>query len=125
MIKKSIRGVPIDSFQLDLQDEICILERNIDWKTLNNKSELFKEGYVPLQPVRRLVGLFILEKILNISGAELLKQWLQIPYYQYFTGETLFHWDLPISVEELEVCKSQLSEQAMDIINIICRGVEI
>jgi Transposase domain (DUF772) len=124
MRKIEVRGVPLNSFPLDSQNIFFVAANEIDWNVICNRSEIFNSVYIPLQPTRRMVGLSILAIALNLSGQELLKQWLQIPYYQYFTGESLFHWDLPISNEELSLFESQLNAEIIIDINNIAVSIQ-
>ena len=86
----------------------------VDWTLLDSPNDLFKKGFRPLQPFRRVFGLLILEEVRDVTGEELLQQWIEIPVLQYFTGEELFHWDLPILNEELQTCKAQLSAKGLE-----------
>lgn len=91
----------------------------IDWAIFDNKEMFFKSGYRPLQPIRRIIGLILLERIRKVEGKDLLQQWLEVPAMQHFTGESLFHWDLPISTEEIETCKHQISQDGKTILESI------
>jgi len=112
MNDEKYRGVPLESFELDMDDEIIKVTNSIDWDLFGENEKVFKSGFTPMQPLRRIFGFLILEEILNLSGNSLLRQWKMIPYYQYFTGESWFHWDLPISTDEIENCRRCLSEYA-------------
>ena len=48
-----------------------------------------REGRPPL-PTRRVVGLFILKHMHNLSDEVLCARWLENPYYQFFCGELSF-----------------------------------
>jgi IS5 family transposase len=116
MSNRKVSGVPLNNIPLNSKNEFYVAANTIDWKKICD-SNMFSTSYSPLQPIRRMVGLYILSVKLKISGQELLNQWLQIPYYQYFTGESLFHWELPLSAEEFLLFQSQLNESFINEIN--------
>lgn len=124
MEDKKRRGVPLYNFPLDETDEIAIAMKNVDWKILRNRDDFFDNGFITLQPFRRVFGLLALEEIRNTKGENILAQWIQIPVMQYFTGEDWFHWDLPITINELDVCKSQLTPSGVDTLNLIIKELK-
>ena len=116
MSNRKVSGVPLSNIPLNSKNEFYVAANSIHWQTICN-SNIFSTSYSPLQPIRRMVGLYILSLKLKISGQELLNQWLENPYYQYFTGESLFHWELPLSEEEFSLFQSQLNEEFIKEIN--------
>ena len=112
-----MKGVPLSTFPLDPDHKLTLAMSKIDWDSLQNSNGLFQKGFEPLQPIRRIFGLLILESIRGLRGDELLQQWLEIPIFQYFTGEDLFHWELPITNKEIEVCKTQISDKGFKVLN--------
>ena len=115
MKSKNPKGVPITSFPLDPSHKLTQAMSRIDWELLDS-NVLFKDGFKPLQPIRRVFGLMILEQVRGLEGEQLLVQWLETPVLQYFTGETWFHWELPITKEEVQLCKAQLSDRGKGIV---------
>ena len=89
--------------------------KKLDWNSLN-QVKLFKNGFKRLHPLIRVFGFLILEHIRGKQGEELLQQWIEIPIMQYFTREDLFHWDLPITNQEILMCKQQLSEEGEELL---------
>jgi len=115
MKSKIPKGVPITNFPLDPSHKLAQAMDRIDWGVLES-NELFKKGFKPLQPIRRVFGLIVLESVRGLKGKQLLVQWLETPVLQYFTGETWFHWELPITKEEIQLCKAQLSDRGKGIV---------
>ena len=71
----------------------------IDW-------DRFHDGMIPTfsvdkgrtsLPVRLMVGLHYLKYAYDLSDEEVLEQWLQNPYWQYFTGGEYFEHELPVN----------------------------
>ena len=92
MKSKNPKGVPITRFPLDPSHTLAQAMNRIDWALLES-DELFQNGFKPIQPIRRVFGLMILETVRGLEGEQLLVQWLETPVLQYFTGETWFHWE--------------------------------
>jgi hypothetical protein len=120
----NVSGVPISRFPIDPGHKLSKVMEQIDWAIFDNKDMFFESGFRPLQPLRRIIGLILLERIRKVEGKDLLQQWLETPAMQHFTGESLFHWDLPISIEEIETCKYQITQDGKTILELILRDAD-
>ncbi len=89
--------------------------KQLDWNSLN-QGNLFINGFRPLQPLRRVFALLILEHVRGLQGEELLQQWLEVPMMQHFKGEDLNYWELPITNQELIMSKNQLSKDGENLL---------
>ena len=118
------KGVPLTNFPFMEDHMLAKAMENLDWNSLN-QFKLFKNSFRPLQPLRRIFGLLILEHLRGVEGEELLQQWLEVPMMQYFTGEDLFHWELPISNQEILMCKKQLSEEGKTLLQSMIKETKI
>ena len=116
MSPKSVKGVPLSNFPLIEDNPLVLGAEKISWEVFENAPDLFEPGFVSMQPLRRMFGLLILEKIRKAEDDDLLQQWLEVPVMQYFTGEELFHWDLPVTKEEIQVFRSQLSSKGKSLV---------
>jgi IS5 family transposase len=54
----------------------------------------FSDEGRPAEPVRFIIGMFILKHTFALSDEVLWERWVESPYFQYFTGESL-DMDLP------------------------------
>ena len=86
--------MPDLSSMLDQRQALCRLARAIDWESFENA---FAEHYdqdqgTPGKPIRFMVGLLILKQLHDLSDDVVVDQWVQNPYFQFFTGEVHFHW---------------------------------
>ena len=117
------KGVPLSNFPIIQDHKLTKAMGIIDWESLK-KPNLFKNGFVPLQPLRRVFGLLILEHMRGVHGEELLQQWLEVPMMQYFTGEQLFHWELPISNDEILMCKNQLNHNGCNLLDSMIKEAQ-
>ena len=75
------------SQMLDMNDPLIALADAIDWKIFeeNFKKYYSKEGR-PAKPIRLMVGILLFKQLKNLSDEEIVIQWKQNPYFQYFCG---------------------------------------
>ena len=75
------------SEMLDMNDSLIALSQDINWNIFD---ESFKKYYSeegrPAKPIRLMVGILLLKQLKNISDEEIVIQWKQNPYFQYFCG---------------------------------------
>ncbi len=46
------------------------------------------------EPVRFMIGMFLLKHTYDLSNEQVWDRWVQDPYFQYFTGEEFFQHEL-------------------------------
>jgi transposase, IS5 family len=87
---------------IDMNHGLVKLGGQIDWSSLEKSFSLFysKTG-TPSKPVRLMAGLLILKQMFNLADEVIVEHWKQNPYYQYFTGEIHFKWNLPCDPSDL------------------------
>jgi IS5 family transposase len=87
---------------LNRQHPLCQLLEQMDW------TQLTEADFWPLQQdcpgisLRWMVSLLYLKRLYNLSDADLLAQWIENPYWQYFCGEQYLQHQLPISIGDIE-----------------------
>jgi len=87
---------------LDPEHPLFILANKIDWTRFNCFDKYYCKNFGrPSVPIRRLVGLLILKHLRNVSDEEIVRQWKENPYYQYFCGEVAFSISVPCVPTEL------------------------
>jgi IS5 family transposase len=94
--QKDLFKVPLDDI-IDHSHELVLLAQKICWQTFQDHfDKQFKEGpgSPPLNP-RLMVGLNMLKYMNDLSDDEIVKKWLENPYYQYFCGMVYFEHKLP------------------------------
>jgi IS5 family transposase len=68
----------------------------IDWTWLDEQlANCFSDQGRPSEPVRFMVGMFLLKHTYALSDEQVWDRWVHDPYFQYFTGEELFQHELP------------------------------
>ena len=88
----------------------------INWETFEKDfSHLFPSttGHPPL-PIRLVVGILILQHINGLSDEDVVKKWIENPYYQYFCGYDHFQWEFPLDPSSLVRWRKRLSTSGMD-----------
>ena len=103
-LKDSKHDPEVDLFRLELvniidnRHALAQLANRIDWQACEAKfGGLYASGVGrPGHPIRLMVGLQLLKQICNVSDEELVRVWVENPYWQYLCGEQYFRHDLPI-----------------------------
>lgn len=62
-------------------------------------------------------------RLLNINEIDFLDRWLETPSMQYFTGEDWFHWDLPITPNEIIECEKHFSSEVKSFIDEAIKNI--
>ena len=87
---------------IDLKHPLLILAKAIPWKTLEGKlKHLYSNTGAPSHPLRKMVGMLLLQRIYNLSDERVVALWKENPYFQYFCGEAAFQWEQPCAASDL------------------------
>jgi len=94
---------------LDLRHELCRLAKRIEWQRLAERfGELYAEAGRPGVPVRLMAGLHYLKHAYGMSDEQVVKSWVENPYWQYFCGEEYFCHELPIDPSQMTRFRTRL-----------------
>lgn len=106
------------SDMLDSSHPLYRLADKIDWQTFDDTFEpLFcKDKGRPSKPIRLMVGLLILKHVRNISDENVVEQWRENAYYQYFCGMTQFSTKPPCEATELVHFRHRIGEKGIELI---------
>jgi IS5 family transposase len=78
-----------------MRHELVQLADRIDWDFIDEElAPSFAENGRPAEPVRFMIGMFLLKATYGLSDEQLWERWVENPYYQYFTGEEFFQHEL-------------------------------
>jgi IS5 family transposase len=81
---------------INLKHELAVLADKVDWSWLDEQlADCFCAQGRPAEPVRFMLGMFILKHTYSLSDEQVWDRWVNDPYFQYFTGEEFFQHDLP------------------------------
>lgn len=103
---------------LDQRQPLCRLARTIDWEFFENAFAQHYDQYQgsPAKPIRLMVGLLILKQLHDLSDEDTVQQWVQNPYFQFFTGAVHFHWELPIDPTSLTRFRNRIGPKGCELI---------
>jgi IS5 family transposase len=99
----------------DLLDEghpLVRLVNEVDWDRFE---EVFGITYVdgvgrPGVPTRLMVALHYLKYTLDLSDEQVVRGWLENPYWQYLSGEKFFCHELPIDPSSMTRWRQRIGE---------------
>jgi IS5 family transposase len=79
------------------------LAGKINWPLFD---DAFKKHYsqkmgAPSKPIRLMVSLLILKYVRNLSDENLVEQWSENNYFQYFSGQQFFQPKYPVFRQNL------------------------
>lgn len=97
-------------------DPLYRLAVAIDWKTFDDAfGNLYVEGKGrPAKPTRLMVGLHYLKHTYNFSDEEVVTQWVQNPYWQYFCGGEHFKHELPIDPSLMTKWRNRVKSKGVE-----------
>jgi IS5 family transposase len=99
---------------IDLRHALVRLAHETDWGFFEQAIEpLYAEDGRPGVPVRFIVGLHILKHTFNLSDEKVCAQWVENPYFQYFTGEEYSRHELPHERSVMSRWRERVSEQEL------------
>ncbi len=104
--------------QLDQKHPLYQLANKINWSFFE---DAFKKHYSekmgkPAKPIRLMVSLLILKYVRNISDENLVEQWSENIYFQYFSGEQHFQANIPCVPTELVAFRQRIGEPGVELI---------
>jgi len=68
-----------------------LLAERIDWDWLDEElAPSFSDEGRPAEPVRFMIGMFLLKATYGLSDEQVWERWVHDPYFQHFTGEAFF-----------------------------------
>ncbi len=81
---------------INMKHELVTLADKIDWAWLDDQlAGCFSDEGRPAEPVRFMIGMFLLKHTYSLSDEQVWDRWVQDPYFQHFTGEEFFQHTLP------------------------------
>ena len=106
------------SDQLNQKHPLYLLSNKINW---NLFEDAFRKHYSekmgkPAKPIRLMVSLLILKYLRNLSDENLVDQWAENIYFQYFSGEQYFQANIPCVPTELIAFRQRIGEPGVELI---------
>ncbi len=101
--------------QLNPKHPLLQLARRIDWSFFEDAfATLYSHRGKPSKPIRLMVGLSILKHLEDLSDEVLIQHWAQNPYYQAFTGELEFQWQLPCDPSDMSYFRKRIGPEGFE-----------
>ena len=104
------------SNQLNPKDPLFILAHQINWSVFEEEfGSFYKAGPgQPPKPIRLMVGLMMLQHMNGLSDEQVVYQWVQNPYWQYFCGYDYLQWELPIDPSSMTRWRNRLGPESLE-----------
>jgi IS5 family transposase len=77
-------------------------------------SDLYHHSGRPAKPIRLMVSLLILKQLYNLSDESVVERWVENPYYQFFSGETVFQWEFPCHPTDLVYFRKRIGKKGVE-----------
>jgi len=100
---------------LNPEEPLYQLSERIPWIELE---KAFTKYYVefgrPAKPIRLMVSLLLLKQMYNLGDETVIQQWIQNPYWQYFSGEKEFQWKFPVEPSDLVHFRKRIGQEGIN-----------
>jgi IS5 family transposase len=99
---------------LNPKEPLYQLTEKIPWTEIE---EAFSKYYVeygrPAKPIRLMISLVLLKQMYNLGDETVIEQWVQNPYWQYFSGEKIFQWKFPVEPSDMVHFRKRIGEEGI------------
>ena len=107
------------SSELNPKHEMMILARMIPWNNLEVEfADLYQSnsnvGGQPPKPIRLMIGILLLQHLHNLSDEQVVRTWVENPYWQFFCGYDFLQWNFPINPSSLTRFRKRLGSDRME-----------
>lgn len=107
------------SNELNPKHEMMILSKMIPWDSLESEfSDLYQSernaGGQPPKPIRLMIGILLLQHLHNLSDEQVVRAWVENPYWQHFCGYDFLQWNFPINPSSLTRFRNRLGASRME-----------
>lgn len=101
---------------LDNHHQLYRLANAINWSEFDTAfGELYSPDQgSPSKPIRLMVGLHYLKYTFDLSDEEVVRRWVENPYWQYFCGNEYFEHELPIDPSLMTKWRNRLKSSGME-----------
>lgn len=107
------------SNELNPKHEMMILSRLIPWDSLEVEfADLYQSvrnvGGQPPKPIRLMIGILLLQHLHNLSDEQVVRTWVENPYWQFFCGYDFLQWNFPIDPSSLTRFRDRIGANRME-----------
>ena len=101
--------------QLDSNHPIYQLNERINWSVIEKDfKKLYSRTGRPAKPVRLVVSLLLLKQLEDLNDEQVIRRWVDIPYWQYLSGETHFQWKPPAASSDLTHFRKRIGKKGAE-----------
>jgi len=107
------------SNELNPKHEMMILSRLIPWDSLESEfSDLYQSssnvGGQPPKPIRLMIGILLLQHLHSLSDEQVVRTWVENPYWQFFCGYDFLQRNFPIDPSSLTRFRNRIGASRME-----------
>jgi IS5 family transposase len=107
------------SNELNPKHEMMVLSRLIPWDSLEVEfADLYQSvrnvGGQPPKPIRLMIGILLLQHLHNLSDEQVVRGWVENPYWQFFCGYDFLQWNFPIDPSSLTRFRNRIGANRME-----------
>ena len=112
---------------LDSKHPLFRLANAVDWSLFEKSFTLLfcVDNGRPPKPIRLMAGLLILKHLRNVSDEQVVAQFTENAYYQYFCGLDAFSTSAPCASSELVHFRHRIGEEGVELILKECIRVNL
>jgi IS5 family transposase len=113
--------------ELNPEHELLKLGKVIPWDQIQSDVEpLFTEGQSrPPLPTRLATGLMILQHLYDLSDEQVVRAWVENPYWQAFCGYEFLQWEFPAHPTSLTRWRQRLGPEGLEKVLKVSIGVAL
>ena len=101
--------------QLNPKHPLYVLSEKMPWREIEKDLSVFySHTGQSAKPIRLMVTLLILKQLYNLSDESVVARWVENPYYQFFSGETVFKWEFPIHPTDLVHFRKRIGKEGIE-----------
>ena len=101
--------------QLNPKHPLFLLSEKMPWRNIEKELlQFYSNTGQSAKPIRLMVSLLILKQLHNLSDESVVARWVENPYFQFFSGETVFQWKFPIHPTDLFYFRKRIGEQGIE-----------
>ncbi len=101
---------------LRMDHELVRLAGAIDWDGLAESfGALYSEKTGrPGIPIRTMAGLVLLQHTFGLSDEQVVREWPERPYWQFFCGEEFFQHELPVDFSQISRWRKRIGKEGVE-----------
>ena len=100
---------------LNPKEPLYQLSDKMPWGEMEKEFEKYYVNFGrPAKPIRLMVSLLLLKQIYNLGDETVVESWVQNPYWQYFSGYTMFQWKFPIEPTDLVHFRKRIGKKGIE-----------